>query len=165
MSSRPTSTSSPTMTSRPLYRDTQFSRLPNALAAFLAVGVAIAVGAIYGDGVRNLLLALGLIAVGVIAVRTRLIVTIEPDALRAGPAHIEWRWVERVEVLEGAAMRAALTVEGHPHDYLQLRSTGAGLRAWLRDPSDPHRLWLISVRHPQQVRDALSQLGLLADAA
>lgn len=153
------------MTSSPLYRDTQFSRLPNALAAFLAAGVAIAVGAIYGDGVRNLLLALGFFAVAVIAARTRLIVTVEPGALRAGPARIEWRWVERVEVLEGAAMRAALTVEGHPRDYLQLRSTGAGLRVWLKDPSDPHRLWLVSLRHPQRMREALSRLGLLADAA
>ncbi len=165
MSSPRTSMSSPTMTSSPLYRDVQFSRLPNAFAGFLVLGVAIAVGAIYGDWTRNALLILGLALVVAVAMRTRLIVGIESEALCVGRARIEWQWVGRVEVLEGATMRAALTTAGHPNDFVQVRGTTAGLRAWLTDPSDPHPSWLVSVRHPEQVRAALRAVGVFSDAA
>lgn len=165
MSSLRTSMSSRTMTSSPLYRDVQFSRLPSTFAAFLVVGIAIAVGAIYGDGVRNALLLLGFIALAAVALRTRLVVRVDVDALSVGPAHIEWQWIERVEVLEGAAMRAALTTGGHPNDYVQVRGTSAGLRAWLNDPSDPHPRWLASVRHPEQLRASLRATAVRTDAA
>lgn len=165
MSSPLTSTSSQTMTSSPAYRDVQFSRLPNAFAAFLVVGIAIAVGAIYGDVTRNVLLLLGVLALAATAMRTRLIVQIDADALSVGPARIEWRWIDRVEVLEGAAMRAALTTDGHPNDYVQVRGTTAGLRAWLNDPSDPHPRWLASIRKPEQLREVLRATAVRTDAA
>ncbi len=153
------------MTISPLYRDVQFSRLPNTLGAFLVVGVAIAVGAIYGDLARAGLLLIGFLALALVAVRTRLIIVVDREALRVGPAHIEWEWIERIEVLEGSAMRAALTVEGHPRDYLQIRRTTAGMRAWLKDPSDPHPRWLASIRDPQSLREALSAVGVTGVAA
>ena len=153
------------MTSSPLYRDTQYSRLPNVLGAFIVLGTAIAVGAIYGDAVRAVILLAGLLALGVIAIRTRLIVVVDSEGLALGRARIEWRWIDRVEVLEGAAMRAALTVDGHPLDYLQIRGTRAGLRAWLNDPDDPHRRWLTSVRRPEELRNALDRLGIEVSGA
>lgn len=155
-----TSTSSPTMTSSPLYRDTQYSRLPNVLGAFIVLGTAIAVGAIYGDAVRATILAVGLLALALIAVRTRLHVVVDAEGLALGRARIDWQWIDRVEVLEGAAMRAALTVDGHPRDYLQIRGTQAGLRAWLKDPDDPHRRWLASVKRPLELRETLDRLGI-----
>ena len=80
--------------------------------------------------------------------------------MTAGRAFVEWAYVDRVEVLTGAAMRAAITTDAHPRDYLRLRSTASGARVWLDDPTDPHRSWVVSVRRPDALEAALLRLGV-----
>ena len=138
------------------YRDSQYSRMWLGLGGFVALGTGIAVGAIYGSTVRVLVWIVLLVAVFAAVHRTRLDVVINADGVSLGAAHLPWAFVDRVEVLRGAAFRAALSTDAHPTDYLRIRSTNAGIRVWLADPTDPHRAWVASVKRPDDVTAALA---------
>lgn len=140
------------------YRDTQYSRMWLGLGIFVAIGVGIAVGAIYGSSVRLLVWMVMFAAVIVAVHRTRLEVVIDGTGISLGAAHIPWAFIERVEVLQGATFRAALSTDAHPTDYLRIRSTNAGIRVWLADPTDPHRAWVASVKRPDDATSALAVL-------
>lgn len=140
------------------YADAQVSATALVLGLFIVLGIAIAVGAIYGDVARTLLLLFGFLALGILAYRTRLVVTVSSQGVRVGPAAVAWEWIDRVEVLDGPAMRDAVGPGSHPTDFLRIRSTTAGLRVWLADPSDPHRCWVTSIRHPERLRVVLATL-------
>jgi len=128
------------------------------LGTFLVLGVAIAVGAVFGDLVRAFTAACGVIAVGVAVWRTRLVVQVDSEGVRVAPAHIAWPYVDAVSVLEGAAMRSAITTEAHPNDYLRIRGTDGGLRLALDDPTDPHRCWVVSIRDVASLRGVIAAL-------
>ena len=140
------------------YRDTQYSRMLLALGGFIVLGVGIAVGAIYGLGVQNTLWVAGVIGLIVLLQRSRLQVRVAADGIQVGTAHLPWEYVSRIEVLEGDAMRAAMTTDAHPRDFMQLRGTKAGVRVWLNDATDPHRAWLASVRDPSALAIVIAQL-------
>ena len=143
------------MISESTYRDSQYSRMWLGLGAFVAVGCGIAVGAIYGATVRMFIWALLLLVVLAVVHRTRLEVVVDKQGISLGSAHLPWEFVERVEVLRGPAFRAALTTDAHPTDYLRIRSSNAGMRVWLADPTDPHRAWVASVKRPDELMDLL----------
>lgn len=140
------------------YVDAQVSTTALVLAVFMVLGVALAFGVVFGAIVRTLLFLIGLAAVAVVAYRTRLIVEVSADGVRVGRAALPWRWVDRIEVLEGAAMREAVGPGAHPTDFLRIRNTAAGLRVWLDDSSDPHRCWVASIRDPHRLRSVLAAL-------
>lgn len=149
------------MTSEREYRDTQYSRMLLVLGSFIAFGTGIAVGAVFGPGSRWGVWLLGLIAVSVALHRTRLLLRIDAAGVHVNAACLPWSAAERLEVLEGEAMRRAVSTEAHPRDFLRLRSTTAGVRVWLNDASDPHRAWVVSVRHPTALRATLQRLDPL----
>lgn len=142
-------------TTRTEYRDRQYSRMLLGLGTWIALGCGVAIGAVFGDGVRLIVWVLLEAIVLIAARRTALDVVVDHDGIAAGRARLPWSAIERVEVLTGDAFRRALTVDGHPNDYRRIRSSKSGVRAWLNDPSDPHRAWVLSVREPERLRDAM----------
>lgn len=153
------------MTSSDVYHDVQYPRTPIVLGALGVVGMAIAVGAVFGTVSTLLTSAVGGVLLAITSFRARLDIDIAAEGVRVGPAAIGWEWIERVEVLEGARMRAALTTDGHPLDHIDIRRSAAGLRLWLADPSDPHRCWVTSITHPDQLRTVLERIGGVAHAS
>lgn len=145
-------------TTRTEYRDRQYSRMLLGLGGFIAIGCGVAIGAVYGGTVRLLVWIVLLIAVIVASQRTALDVVVDADGIALGRARIQWPYIDRLEVLEGAAFRAALTVDAHPNDYRRIRSTDGGIRAWLNDANDPHRAWVASVRDPRRLQTVLDGL-------
>ena len=143
-------------TTRAEYRDRQYSRMLLGLGSWLALGCGVAIGAVFGDAVRLAVWIVLETFVLVAARRNALDVVVNDSGIAVGRARLPWDAVERVEILTGDAFRSALTVDGHPNDYRQIRSTKAGLRAWVSDPTDPHRAWVVSVREPEQLRAALA---------
>lgn len=151
--------SSPTTTTEVVYRDRQYSRMLLGLGLFIALGCGVAVGAVFGDVARAVV---WLVVGGAVIASTwqnRLDVVVDADGVRLGRALLPWSAAGRVEVLTGPEFRAALTTDGHPNDYRQIRSTTAGLRVWVDDPSDPHRAWVASVRNPAALSDVLRTRG------
>lgn len=147
------------------YSDRQFAALPIGLAVFIAIGNAVAIGAIYGATVRLVVGALGLAVVAVIALRTVQRVSIGDGEVRVGRAHLRVESIARAEVLAGESFRRALRTEAHPSDYLRIRSAAAGVRLFIDDATDPHRAWVISVREPGRALVALQALGVSTVAA
>lgn len=116
-----------------------------ASAVSVPVGVAIAV--------------VGTLAVGAFVVRSAVRVTVADDALHAGRAALEWRFVGRVLPLDGAQARAARGPDGDSTAFLLLRP-GVGPGAVVievTDPTDPHRTWLIASRDPKRLASAIQQ--------
>ena len=149
--------SSQTTRTNPGYRDRQYSRMLLGLGAFIAFGCGIAVGAVFGAGMRlGVWIVLG-VTVLVAVHRNRLDVVIDDAGVRLGRATLPWHVIDRAEVLVGQEFRAALTTDAHPNDYRRIRSTAAGMRLWLADPSDPHRAWVASLRDPQAASAAIRE--------
>ena len=144
------------------YTDSQVSTVLTALGAFIVGGNAIAIGAIYGAGVRLAALLLGSLALLLLLYATRLTVVVDATGLRVGRARIGWGDVARVELLEGEDFRRVLGIDAHPADYVRIRGNRRGLRVWLDDASDPHRAWVFSIRDAQRLRGVLEGLGRVA---
>ncbi len=153
------------MTSSDVYHDVQYPRTPIVLGVLGVIGMAVAVGAVFGTIATILTAVVGGALLVVTARRARLDIDISADGVHVGPASIGWEWIGRVEVLEGARMRAALTTDGHPLDHIDIRRSSAGLRLWLADPSDPHRCWVTSITHPDRLRTVLERIGGVARAS
>lgn len=142
-------------TSESVYRDTQYSRMWLGLGVFVATGVGIAVGAIYGGTVRLVVgIAVALVVLAAVH-RSRLDVVVDNTGISLGTAHLPWEFVDRVEILRGPEFRTALTTDAHPTDYLRIRSSNAGMRVWLADPRDPHRAWVASVKRPDELEQVI----------
>lgn len=148
------------MTSEPTYRDVQYSRMLAVLGGFIVFGVGVAVGAVFGATVRLVVWIVLLLVLLALLAGTRVELRVDASGVTVGRAFVAWTHIDRVEVLTGAAMRAAITTDAHPRDYLRLRSTASGARVWLDDPTDPHRSWVVSVRRPDALEAALRQLGV-----
>jgi hypothetical protein len=143
------------MTSEVGYRDTQFSRMLLVLGGFIVFGVGVAVGAVFGGGARLGLWIPGALGLSWLLMRTRLRVSVDASGVGVDRASLPWQYIGRVEVLEGDAMRAAITTGAHPSDFIRLRGTTAGMRVWVDDHTDPCRSWVVSIKSPEQLRDAL----------
>lgn len=141
------------------YRDRQYSRMLLVLGGFMAIAVGVAIGAVYGPMVRAVTWVLGAAVLSWLLLRTRLDVEVSRSGLRIGAAAIEWQHLRLVEVLANGAMRAAITTDAHPNDFRRLRGTSTGLRAWLDDPTDPHRAWVVSVRDVDALEAALRTIA------
>lgn len=149
------------------FREVQYSRMLVGLGAFIVVGCAIAVGAVFGSGARSLVLLAGVAGMSIAVWRTRLVLSVTASGVQVPPAHIAWSAVSSVEPLDAQAMRQALSVQAHPSDYLRVRGTRAGIRLWIDDATDPHRCWIVSVRDARSLRatlDALRTQGVLHGA-
>lgn len=140
------------------YRDTQYSRMLLVLGGFIVFGVGVAVGAVFGVGSRIGIWLIGTVALGFLLRRTRLRCSVDHFGVRVDRASLPWQFIDRIEVLEGPEMRHAIGPGAHPNDFLRLRDTTAGMRVWLRDDTDPHPAWVVSVREPQRLRAALALL-------
>lgn len=124
----------------------------------MVVLTGVAVGAVFGGAARVFVWILLEALILGLSYRLRLEVRIDADGVTLSRAFVPWTVVDRVEVLRGAAFRAALTTDAHPTDYRRLRGTDAGIRVWLTDSSDPHRSWVASVRDPHAVETTLAGL-------
>ena len=140
------------------YHDRQYPRLLLGLGSFMVLLTGVAVGAVFGGVARVLVWIMLEVLVLVVSLRLRLDVRVDVEGVGLGRASIPWSFVDRVEVLRGDAFRAALTTDGHPTDFRRIRSTAAGIRVWLADPTDPHRAWVASVRDPRACETALGAL-------
>ena len=78
------------------------------------------------------------------------------DELRVGAAHLEFRYIDDVELLDAAAMKLLRTRDANPAAFLALRFwTPTGVKVTLNDRRDPTPYWLISCKNGRVLRSAL----------
>lgn len=96
------------------------------------------------------LVAAGLVAYGGATVR------VDAVGLRAGRAHLPWRYVGTAVALDAEQTRRALGVEADARGYLVTRPyVGCAVKVVVDDERDPTPYWLISTRHPAELADRL----------
>lgn len=87
--------------------------------------------------------------------KSPLIIDIDSE-LRVGPAHLELRYIEKVEVLDSESMRLQRTRFANPAAFLALRFwCSTGVKITLNDKRDPTPYWLVSSRKPEKLKAAL----------
>lgn len=83
-------------------------------------------------------------------------VAVVNDELWVGDAHLPLRFIDDVEVIKREEHRRALGPELDPAAFMVHRAwVHSSLRIWLDDPNDPTPYWVISTRHPQELRSIL----------
>ena len=80
------------------------------------------------------------------------------DQLYVGKAHLEFRYIADVEVIDAATMKRLRTRDADPAAFLALRFwTPTGIKVKLNDQRDRTPYWLISSRQGHRLRDALCE--------
>ena len=80
------------------------------------------------------------------------------DELKVGRAHIEVRYIDKVEVLDKEAMALARTRQADPAAFLDIRFwCPTGIKIYLNDPRDRTPYWLISSRRGKEIKAALGK--------
>ena len=93
------------------------------------------------------------------------VVTVGPDGLRVGPAHIGPQHVGPVRSLDRAAYRTQLGTGADARAYLVTRPyLDHGVLVTIDDPDDPAPYWLVSSRHPDALAAALAPSAPAASA-
>lgn len=92
-------------------------------------------------------------------------ISVDADGLRAGPAHVEPRFIGEAVALDRAAYRHRLGVGADARAHLVTRPyLDHGVAVAIDDPSDPTPYWLISSRNPEALSAALASLTANGDA-
>lgn len=103
------------------------------------------------------LLLVGALTVAGVSRYGRLLVSVGPDGLRAGAAHLAPAFVGAAEPLHRAEYRARLGVDADVRAHLVTRPyLDRGVLVRIEDPSDPTPYWLISSRHPDELAAAIN---------
>ena len=121
---------------------------------WLAVVVALPPSAAWAvTAVAGLALAVGLTAFGAARVR------VDHGVFRAGPAHIEGRYLGAVTALDAEQARLVAGRDADARAFLLLRPyLKRAVRVEVVDPADPTPYWLVGTRHPDRLAGALTAL-------
>ena len=88
---------------------------------------------------------------------TSLTFELTTEQLRAGRAHIDLKFVGKIEVLSKEDMSFHRGSGINPQAYLALRFwIKRGLKVEIEDPRDPTPFWLISSKNPERLLERLT---------
>lgn len=88
---------------------------------------------------------------------TSLTIELTTEQLRAGRAHIDLKFVGKIEVLSKEDMSFHRGSGINPQAYLALRFwIKRGLKVEIEDPRDPTPFWLISSKNPERLLERLT---------
>jgi hypothetical protein len=110
---------------------------------------------------RSALIAfvLATVAIFAIAINWKSLLLIDENELRVGRAHIEVKYIAKVEALNAAQMRLARTRDADPAAFLKLIFwVPTGVKVTLNDSRDGTPYWLISSKDGQKVTNTLCKL-------
>jgi len=121
---------------------------------WLAVVVALPPSAAWAvTGVAGLALGVGLWSFGAARVR------VTDGIFRAGPAHIEARFLGTVTPLDAEQARRVAGRDADARAFLLLRPyLKQAVRVEVVDPADPTPYWLVATRHPDRLAGVLTAL-------
>lgn len=122
-------------------------------ALFLGVAYFAALGPLAGGLTVLVLLGLGTW----LLLRTSAVVRVDDQVLRAGRARLPLRYVGRVSALdaERTAIARGPGADARAHMLLRTGYSNRAVAVEVADPRDPHPYWLISTRHPDELRSAI----------
>ena len=129
-----------------------------AFVYFIFLSVVLSIWAALGDFPALLTFVALTIALAVIYQKTKLVIEIDSEELRVGPARIERKYIGQCENLEAAALKLVRGRDADPAAYLGIRFwQPTGIKMHVLDSRDSTPYWLITSKRGQEMTALLNK--------
>ncbi len=123
-----------------------------AFIYFLFISLVVAVWAAIGNQPAFLTWVVSTVLIVLIALKSRLVIEVDENELRAGPAHIELKFLGKATALDSKEMGRLRTRDADPASYLIFRFwRSTGLKVEINDPRDETPYWLITSKRSKEL--------------
>jgi hypothetical protein len=128
-----------------------------AFIYFLFLSLVIAVWAAIGNQPALLTWVASTLILVLIVQKSALTIEVDDKELRAGPAHIELKYIGQVTALDSREMGRLRTRDADPASYLIFRFwRSTGVKVELKDPRDQTPYWLITSKRNTELAEILN---------
>ena len=128
-----------------------------AFIYFLFISLVVAVWAAIGNQPAFMTWVFSTVFIVLIALKSRLIIEVDENELRAGPAHIELKYLGQATALDNKDMGRLRTRDADPASFLIFRFwRSTGVKVEINDPRDQTPYWLITSKRNKELAAILN---------
>jgi len=128
-----------------------------AFIYFLFISLVVAVWAALGNQPALITWVVSTVLIVLIALKTTLVIEIDENELRAGPARIELKYLGQAAALDSKEMGRLRTRDADPASYLIFRFwRSTGVKVEINDPRDKTPYWLITSKRSKELAEILN---------
>ena len=128
-----------------------------AFIYFLFLSLVIAVWAAIGNQPALITWIVSTALIILIAIKSPLVIEVDAEQLRAGPAHIEVKYLGAATALDGKEMGRLRTRDADPASFLIFRFwRSTGVKVEINDPRDKTPYWLITCKRNAELAALLN---------
>ena len=128
-----------------------------AFIYFLFLSLVIAVWAAIGNQPALITWIVSTALIILIAIKSPLVIEVDAEQLRAGPAHIEVKYLGAAKALDGKEMGRLRTRDADPASFLIFRFwRSTGVKVEINDPRDQTPYWLITSKRNNELAEILN---------
>ena len=128
-----------------------------AFIYFLFLSLVVAVWAAIGNKPALLTWVASTLILVLIVQKSALTIEVDESELRAGPAHIELKYIGQATALDSKEMGRLRTRDADPASYLIFRFwRSTGVRIELNDPRDQTPYWLVTSKRNTELAEILN---------
>lgn len=128
-----------------------------AFIYFLFLSLVVAVWAAIGNQPAFLTWVVLTVLIVLIALKTTLVIEVDQNEMRAGPAHIELKYLGKATVLDSKEMGRLRTRDADPASFLIFRFwRSTGVKVEINDTRDKTPYWLITSKRNNELAEILN---------
>ena len=128
-----------------------------AFIYFLFLSLVIAVWAAIGNQPALITWIVSTALIILIAIKSPLVIEVDAEQLRAGPAHIEVKYLGAATALDGKELGRLRTRDADPASFLIFRFwRSTGVKVEINDPRDKTPYWLITCKRNAELAALLN---------
>ena len=128
-----------------------------AFIYFLFLSLVVAVWAAIGNQPAFITWVVLTVLIVLITLKATLVIEIDEKELRAGPAHIELKYLGNATALDSKEMGLLRTRDADPASYLIFRFwRSTGVKVEVNDPRDQTPYWLITSKRNTELAEILN---------
>ena len=124
---------------------------------FLFISLVIAVWAAIGNQPAFITWVISTVLIVLIVFKTKLVIEVDENEFRAGPAHIELKYLGQVTALDSKEMGRLRTRDADPASFLIFRFwRSTGVKVEINDSRDQTPYWLITSKRNTELAKILN---------
>jgi hypothetical protein len=128
-----------------------------AFIYFLFLSLVFAVWAAIGNQPAFITWVVLTVLIVLIALKTTLVIEVDENEMRAGPAHIELKYLGKATVLDSKEMGRLRTRDADPASFLIFRFwRSTGVKVEINDTRDKTPYWLITSKRNNELAEILN---------
>jgi hypothetical protein len=128
-----------------------------AFIYFLFLSLVVAVWAAIGNQPAFITWVVLTVLIVLIALKTTLVIEVDENEMRAGPAHIELKYLGKATVLDSKEMGRLRTRDADPASFLIFRFwRSTGVKVEINDTRDKTPYWLITSKRNNEHAEILN---------